>query len=203
MLRRPDLELALVNPIQELKENKFIIPPDKFNVDSIPVIVRDDRIKLITNSCKEPKATLTRVIQTAPNLYTLKKRLGYLVAFVEFVTAKARKQEFHKPRLNAIYLEKALHSTVLYVQRECFSTVSDSLQEGSPDSLEDAIKRLNAKTSANCERRHLKNLCSIRCLRPTAFSDSTLRIEGKLAEADLPQTQNILSFSHHDILLLG
>ena len=95
--------------------------------------IHDARIELRTTFCKEPKATLTRVIQTAPNLYTLKKRLGYLAAFVEFVIAKARKQEFHKPRLNATYLEKALHSTVLYVQRECFCTVSDSLQEGSPD----------------------------------------------------------------------
>ena len=113
MLRQPDLQLALVNAIQELKENKFIIPPDKLNVDSIPVTVRDARIKLRTNSCKEPKATLIRIIQSAPNLYIVKKRLGYLAAFVEFVIAKAKKQEFLKPRLNAIYLEKALHSTMI------------------------------------------------------------------------------------------
>ena len=179
------------------------LPSDKFNVNSIPLTVRDARIELRTTFCKEPKATLTCVIQTAPNLYTLKKRLGYLAAFVEFVIAKARKQEFHKPRLNAIYLEKALHSAVLYVQRECFCTVSDSLREGSPDSLEDAIKRLNAKTSSNSQRRHFKDLRSIHCLRPTAFPDGTLRIEGRLREADLPQTQNILSFSHYDTLLLG
>ena len=162
------------------------LPPDKFNVNSIPLTVRDARIELRTTFCKEPKATLTRVIQTSLNLYTLKKRLGYLAAFVEFVIAKAKKLEFHKPRLNAIYLEKALHSTVLYVQRECFGTVFDSLQAESPDSLEDAIKRLNAKTLSNSERRHLKDLRSIRCLRPAAFPDGTLRIEGRLEEADLP-----------------
>ena len=72
-----------------IEDPQFLyLPHDKFNVDSIPVTVRDARIELITNSCKEPKATLTRVIQTAPNLYTLKKRLGYLAAFVEFVIAK-------------------------------------------------------------------------------------------------------------------
>ena len=164
----------------------FHLPPDKFNVNCIPLTVRDAQIELRTTFCKESKATLTRVIQTAPNLYTLKKRLRYLAAFVEFVIAKARKQEFYKPRVNAIYLEKALHSTVLYVRRECFCTVSDCSQEGPPDSLEDAIKRLNAKTSSNSERRHLKDLRSIRCLRPTAFPDGTLRIEGRLGEADLP-----------------
>ena len=95
------------------------------------------------------------------------------------------KQEFHKPRLNAIYLEKALHSTVLYVQ-ECFSTVSDSLQERSSATLKNAIKRLNAKTLSNSEQRHLKDLCSIRCLRPTAFSDGTLRIERRLEKNNLP-----------------
>ena len=72
------------------------------------------------------------------------------------------------------------------MQRECFCTVSDSLQEGFPHSLEDAIKRLNAKTSSNSERRHLKDLRSIRCLRPIAFPDGTLRIEERLGEADLP-----------------
>ena len=64
MLRRPDLQLALDNPILKLKKNKFIILPDKFNADSISVTVRDPRIELIANSCKEPKATLTRLYQT-------------------------------------------------------------------------------------------------------------------------------------------
>ena len=59
------------------------------------------------------------------------------------------------------------------------------MQEESPDFLEDAIKRLNAKTSSNSERRHLKDLRSIRCL-PAAFPDGTLRIEERLGEADLP-----------------
>ena len=167
--------------------------------------VRDAQIELITNSCKEPKATRTCVIQTAPNLYTLKKRLGYLAAFVEFLIAKARKSEFHKPCLNAIYLEKELHSTVLYVQREYFSTVSDSLQKGSPGSLEDAIKRPSAKTSSNSERRHLKDLRSIRCLRPTAFPDGTLRIEGRLEKADLPtDTKHLVILpAQHPLTRLG
>ena len=45
------------------------LPLDKFNVNSIPLTVRDARIELRTTFCKEPKATLTRVIQTSPNLY--------------------------------------------------------------------------------------------------------------------------------------
>ena len=60
------------------------------------------------------------------------------------------------------------------------------MQEGSPDSLEDVIKQLNAKPLSNSERRHLKDLRSIRCLCPIAFPHGTLRIERRLRETDLP-----------------
>ena len=49
------------------------------------------------------------LIRTAPNRYTLKKRVAYLVAFKEYFVAKFKKRtEFKKPILNASYLDRAL-----------------------------------------------------------------------------------------------
>ena len=49
------------------------------------------------------------LIESAPNLYTLQKRVAYLIAFVDwFQCCKVRKNDFIKPMLNAAYLEKAL-----------------------------------------------------------------------------------------------
>ena len=65
-------------------------------------------------------AALDRIIEASPSLHTLKKRCAYLVAFLEFVVAKAKGVSFQKPVLNASYLDKAFVNIVKYVQFQRF-----------------------------------------------------------------------------------
>ena len=87
---------------------------------------------------EEGECGLDKLIATSRDLYTLKKRLAYLMAFAEFVVAKFKKINFQKPDLNATYLDHALVKTVKYVQGRCFRAAVDSLRRGSPDGF-DAI----------------------------------------------------------------
>ena len=50
------------------------------------------------------------------------------MAFVEFVVAKFKKENFQKLDLNAAYLNHALIKTVKYVQGRYFGTAVDSLR---------------------------------------------------------------------------
>ena len=59
---------------------------------------------------------IDKLIESAPNLNTLQKRVAYLIAFVDwFRCCKVRKNNFVKPVLNAAYLGKALLITVKFV----------------------------------------------------------------------------------------
>ena len=61
--------------------------------------------------------SLENITETAPILYTSKKRVGYLIAFKEYFVAKFKKRtEFKIPILNASYLDRALMEAVRYVQ---------------------------------------------------------------------------------------
>ena len=51
---------------------------------------------------------LEKLIDVTPTLYALKKRCGYLVAFTVFVVAKAKRNTFTKPKLDATYLDNAV-----------------------------------------------------------------------------------------------
>ena len=64
------------------------LPPDKFNVDSI---VSDARIKLNTNSCKESKATFTRVIRLHQIVHS-EKEVGLLCSFCGICNCKDKER---------------------------------------------------------------------------------------------------------------
>ena len=63
---------------------------------------------------------LEKLIETSPNLYALKKRFAYLLAFKEFIAAKSKKIKFEKPKLDAAYLNFALMKAVRFVQYQGF-----------------------------------------------------------------------------------
>ena len=57
-----------------------------------------------------------KLIKTAPDLYSVKKRFAYLLAFKEFIIANCRGIQFKRPKLTALYLDQALKYAVKYVQ---------------------------------------------------------------------------------------
>ena len=101
---------------------------------------------------------LDQVIATPRDLYALKKRIAYLMAFVEFVEAKLKKLNFQKPDLNAAYLDYALIKTVKYVQGRCFGTAVDSLRKGTPDDFDAILRRLNESVATRKVQDGLMNL---------------------------------------------
>ena len=72
---------------------------------------------------------LKKLIETSPNLYALKKRFAYLLAFKEFVAAKSKKKKFEKPKLDAAYLNFALMNAVRFVQYQSFGAAISLLQK--------------------------------------------------------------------------
>ena len=50
---------------------------------------------------------LEKLIKTASDLYTVKKRFTYQFEFKELVIAKCKGVQFKKPNLNALYLDHA------------------------------------------------------------------------------------------------
>ena len=122
--------------------------------------------KLLFNS--EPSAsadfTLQNLIETAPNLYTLSKRVAYLVAFKQFILAKARKAAFCRPKLDVKYLDDALLDVVKYVQSNYFGAAVDCLKYNSPDKFDSFLKHMSKK-AVNVDDLHriskLKTLCPL------------------------------------------
>ena len=66
------------------------------------------------------KNSYGRLIESCPDLYSLKKRAACLTAFKEFVIAKAKKVILKKPVVDASYLDKAFLTMVNCVQKVCF-----------------------------------------------------------------------------------
>ena len=58
---------------------------------------------------------LKKLIETSPNLYALKKRFTYLLAFKEFIAAKSKKIKFAKTKLDAACLNFAFMNAVRFV----------------------------------------------------------------------------------------
>ena len=94
--------------------------------------------KLLLNS--KPSAStniiLQYLIETAPNLYTLSKIAAYIVAFKQFILAKARKAAFCRSKLDATYLDDSLLDVVKYVQSNYFGAAVDCLKNNSPDEFD-------------------------------------------------------------------
>ena len=68
------------------------------------------RVSAVSNLSVEEndECGLDKVNATSRDMYTLKKRIAYLVAFVEFVVAKVKKINFQISDLNVAYLDHAL-----------------------------------------------------------------------------------------------
>ena len=130
--------------------------------------------------------TLDRLIETSPDLYTLKKRFSYLIVFVEFLVARSRKVPFNKPELNAAFLDHALMKVVKYVQARRFGDVIRPLSQGSPDDFEAVLKRLSQGVATPDNTRRVNELKTLRNLRPCVGPDSLLRVDGRLENAELP-----------------
>ena len=90
---------------------------------------------------------LDKLIKASPDLYTLKKRASYLIAFKQYFISKVKKQEFRRVELGATFLDNAFLDVIYYVQRNYFGLVIDLLKKDSPDAFESILKRLSDKTS--------------------------------------------------------
>ena len=130
---------------------------------------------------------MDRLIEISPDLYVLKKRAAYLVAFKQFLVAKAKKiKSFVKPNLNAHILDKAFMDIVNYVQYNRFGAAVDLLKKESPDAFDPIFKRLSDRATTAEEMSRISELKSLRNLRSCADANSMLRIDGRLENAELP-----------------
>ena len=86
---------------------------------------------------------LEKLSEVLPDLYTLKKRLCYLICFEQYVVAQARGLTFKKPMLNTDMLEDALTDTIKYVQSRCFGAAVQMLKRDSADAFDAILKRIN------------------------------------------------------------
>ena len=144
-----------------------------------------------TNVDEEPllkflKTGLDCLIEISPDLYTLKKRTAYLIAFKKFLVAKHKRKEFIKPLLNAAKLEEALLDLIKYVQHKRFGTAVELLKVNSADAFDSIIKKLSDKVSNTEDMRRISELRTLRNLRPCVDDDSMLRVDGRLENAELP-----------------
>ena len=140
--------------------------------------------QLVGEDCSDDP--LEKLIETSPNLYALKKRFAYLLAFKEFIAAKSKKIKFQKPKLDAAYLNFAFMSAVRFVQYQSFGAAISLLQKGTPDDYDQILKKLSRDVMNPNQMRKLNELKSLRNLRPCVDSDLMLRVEGRLENAELP-----------------
>ena len=123
---------------------------------------------------------LQKLIKTAPDLYSVKKRFAYLLAFKEFIIAKCKGIQFKRPKLIALYLDQALKYAVKYVQFRSFGAAIKLLRESTPDDFETLLKKLNSKVNNSYQMRKLNELKTLGNLRPCLDSESMFRVEGCL-----------------------
>ena len=138
------------------------------------------------NTLFETDDKILKLMQTSRDLYALKKRFAYLLAFVELVKAKFRRKPFRKPEFDAASLDRAFVEAIGYVQRQCFGPALEVLDNGSADDFEIFIKRLRNLAVNSEQTRQVNELKTLRNLRPCLGPDSILRVEGRLENADLP-----------------
>jgi len=158
-----------------------------------PKFLLQDNVNIVSTQCVSVCMTwlynesredcengLTRLIEASGNLYTLKKRVAYLVA-------KTKGYDFQNPELNASYLDRAFVKAVQYVQSVNFGAAIEHMKRDSPDSFETFIARRQSKNANNPEdKRRVNELKTLRNLRPCVGEDLLLRVDGRLENADLP-----------------
>ena len=135
---------------------------------------------------KEGTNCLDELVLTSPDLYTLKKRVAYIRAFMQYFTAKMRNIIFVKPTLDANFLDKALLDLICYVQRNRFRAAVELLKKETPEAFEAIVKKLSDKATNTTEMKLISKVKSLRNLRPCVDSNSMLRVEGRLENSELP-----------------
>ena len=126
---------------------------------------------------------LDRIIENAPYLYTLKKRVAYLIAFKQYIVAKSQKRNLCKPKLDANYLDNAFMDVVKFVQKTHFGTAIKLLQEKSSDAYDLIFKKLGSSLS---DLEHVRRVSELKTLRPCVDNDLMLHVEGRRENTDLP-----------------
>ena len=138
----------------------------------------------VQNECCD---SFDRLIAASCDLYTLKRRVAYLVAFVKyFVAVKVKKVPFQKPVLNATFLDLAFMKIVRYVLLVCFGATIVPLSRGTPDDFEAILTSLNNNSKTSEASRRINELKSLRSLRPCIGHDALLPVEGRLKNSLLP-----------------
>lgn len=132
------------------------------------------------------KCFVERLVESCPDLYAVKKRAAYLIAFKSYMIAKFKKVEFKRPALNASFLDEAFLSVIAHVQASCFGAAIETLKNSSPDHFDTILKRLSSKVSDTEQMRAINELKTLRSLRPCVDSNSMFRVEGRLENASLP-----------------
>ena len=146
---------------------------------------------------KEGTNCLDKLISTSPDLYTLKKRVAYIRAFMQYFIAKMRKTLFVKPTLDANFLDKALLDLIFYVRRNRFGAAVELLKKETPDAFKAIVKKLLDKTTNTTEMNLnlISKVKSLRNLRPCVDSNSMFRVEGRLKLGTPGRCQTPVNFS--------
>ena len=179
--------------------------PVEIKTDTSFVLVREARVTtaLSNGTVSKTRGTLYQMIEAAPNWYILKKRVAYLTAFTEYLLKRKRRERFEKPKLDGPYLERAMERLIIYTQMDHFQKVIEAMRTSSPDCFEDTVRKL-VKNASGKKQKILRDFLTLRCLRPCIHSDGTLRIEGRLENADLPTDEKhpIILPSRHPLTRL-
>ena len=88
--------------------------------------------------------------------------------------------------LNADMLENALTDIIKYVQSRCFGAAVQTLKRDSADAFDAILKRINQNAYNAADMKQVSQLKTLRNLRPCVGTDSILRVEGRLENAELP-----------------
>ena len=143
------------------------------------------------------KFGLDKLIEVSADLYTLKKRLTYLIAFKQYVIAKVKHKEFCRPPLTADVFEKSFVDVIWYVQNSCFGVVIELLKQKSSDAFVSILKKLTDNAVNSDDLRRISELKSLRDLRPCVDDRQMLRVDGRLENSELPVD------SKHPLILPG
>ena len=143
------------------------------------------------------KFGLDRLIEVSADLYTLEKRLTYLIAFKQYVIAKVKHKEFCRPPLTADVFEKSFVDVIWYVQNSCFGVVIELLKQRSSDAFVSILKKLTDNALNSDDLRRISELKSLRDLRPCVDDRQMLRVDGRLENSELPLD------SKHPLILPG
>ena len=131
------------------------------------------------------------------DLYTLKKRLTYLIAFKQYIIAKVKHKEFCRPPLTADVFEKSFVDVIWYVQNSCFGVVIELLKQKSSDAFVSILKKLTDNAVNSDDLRRISELKSLRDFRPCVDDRQMLRVDGRLENSELPVD------SKHPLILPG